>query len=129
MNVDEGSTASRDHSFTRVLGTVLRSGVLVSAAVVLFGGALYLVRQGSQSAAYGVFRGEPADLRAISTIIGDVVHGSGRGMIQLGVLLLIATPVARVAFSVVGFLRQRDWLYTVISTVVLILLAAALTSH
>jgi uncharacterized membrane protein len=50
-------------------------------------------------------------------------------MIQLGVLLLIATPVARVAFSVVGFLRQRDWLYTVISTVVLILLAAALTSH
>jgi uncharacterized membrane protein len=129
MNVDEGSTASSDHSFTRVLGTVLRSGVLVSAAVVLFGGALYLVRQGSQSAAYGVFRGEPADLRSISTIIGDVVHGSGRGMIQLGVLLLIATPVARVAFSVVGFLRQRDWLYTVISTVVLILLAAALTSH
>jgi uncharacterized membrane protein len=50
-------------------------------------------------------------------------------MIQLGVLLLIATPVARVAFSVVGFFRQRDWLYTVIATVVLILLAAALTSH
>jgi uncharacterized membrane protein len=55
--------------------------------------------------------------------------GSGRGMIQLGVLLLIATPVARVAFSVVGFIRERDWLCSAIATAVLILLMTALTSH
>jgi uncharacterized membrane protein len=143
MSVSDKSTARRDRStgvsdarfvrvavgFTRVLGIVLRTGVLVSAAVVVCGGALYLLRQGSQSAAYGVFRGEPAALRSVTAIIGDAVRGSGRGIIQLGVILLIATPVARVAFSVVGFMRERDWLYAAVATAVLILLAAALTSH
>jgi uncharacterized membrane protein len=129
MNVSDLSSKRREHSFARVLGIVLRVGVLVSAAVVVCGGALYLVRQGSQSAAYGAFQGEPADLRSVTAIVGDAVHGSGRGMIQLGVLLLIATPVARVAFSVAGFIRERDWLYTAIAAAVLILLVASLTSH
>jgi uncharacterized membrane protein len=120
---------SDDHSFARVLGIVLRVGVLVSAAVVLCGGTLYLFRQGSQLPAYGAFHGEPADLGSVTAIVGDAVHGSGRGMIQLGVLLLIATPVARVAFSVVGFIRERDWLCSAIATAVLILLMTALTSH
>jgi uncharacterized membrane protein len=76
MRVGDASPAQADHSFTRLLGIVLRAGVLMSAAVVLFGGALYLLRQGSQSAAYGVFRGEPADLRSVTAIIGDAVHCS-----------------------------------------------------
>jgi uncharacterized membrane protein len=129
VNKTHASTIRSGDSFTRVLGIVLRSGVLVSAGVVLCGGTLYLFRQGSSPAQYAAFRGEPADLRSMSMIVGDALHGNGRGVIQLGILLLIATPVARVAFSVVGFIRQRDWLYTAIATVVLILLAAALTSH
>jgi uncharacterized membrane protein len=47
-------------------------------------------------------------------------------LIQLGLLLLIATPVARVAVAIVGFALERDRLYTVISLIVLLILLASL---
>jgi uncharacterized membrane protein len=52
----------------------------------------------------------------------------GRGLIPLGLLLLIATPVARVAFSVVAFARQRDATYVAITFTVLALLLYSLFS-
>ena len=112
-----------DENFDTLLGKVLRAGVLLSAAVVSCGGVVYLLSQGHVAPEYGVFRGEPGDLRSVPGIIADAMSLNGRGVIQLGVLLLIATPIARVAFSVAGFLRQRDWLYVVITLVVLMLLA------
>ena len=45
-----------------------------------------------------------------------------KGIIQLGLVLLIATPVARVAFAAYSFGRQRDWLYLGIAGIVLSLL-------
>ena len=70
----------------------------------------------------------PSDLRSLSGIISDARSLSGRGLIQLGLLLLIATPVARVIFSVVGFFRQRDWMYVAITMMVLLLLGYSLMS-
>lgn len=120
--------AQTDAPFARVLGMVLRCGVIASATVVLWGGIEYLLRHGGVSANYAIFRGEPADLRSVGAIIGDASRGSARGVIQLGVLLLIATPVARVAFSVAGFVRRRDWLYAGVGGLVLMLLTYALIS-
>ncbi len=77
---------------------------------------------------YSAFRGEPGALRSIDGIVAEALHLSGRGLIQLGLLVLIATPIARVIFSVVGFIRQRDWLYTAITVVVLALLGYSLLS-
>ena len=51
-----------------------------------------------------------------------MLDGRGRALIQLGLLLLIATPVARVAFSVFAFERQRDWTYVGITLFVLAVL-------
>ena len=84
---------------------MLRAGVLVAATVVVCGGVVYLLRHGHASPEYRVFRGEPSDLRSISGIVSDARSLSGRGLIQLGLLLLIGTPIARVMFSVVGFLE------------------------
>jgi uncharacterized membrane protein len=52
----------------------------------------------------------------------------GRGLIQLGLLLLIATPVARVIFSVFAFARQRDATYVLITLIVLAVLVYSLFS-
>ena len=52
-----------------------------------------------------------------------------RCVIQLGLLLLIATPVARVAFSVFAFAKQRDWTFVVITLIVLGLLLYGLLRH
>jgi uncharacterized membrane protein len=47
-------------------------------------------------------------------------------VIMLGLLLLVATPVARVVFSVAGFLRERDFLYVVLTLIVLAVLLSSL---
>lgn len=115
-----------DDEFDRILGRVLRAGVILAAAVVLAGAAIYLVRHGHEQPMYHVFRGEPGDLRSIRGIVSDTLAARGRGIIQLGLLLLIATPIARVVFSVAGFVRQRDWMYVLVTSVVLALLLYSL---
>jgi hypothetical protein len=57
---------------------------------------------------YPVFQGEPSNLRSLAGIVRDAIDLDGRGLIPLGLLLLIATPVARSAFSVFGFAGERD---------------------
>jgi uncharacterized membrane protein len=111
-----------DQRIENVLGTLLRAGVLLSALVVSIGGAIYLVRHGHSPVDFRVFRGEPADLRDVRGIIGDTVALHGRGIIQLGLLLLIATPVARVAFSIFGFAQERDRMYVVFTVIVFAIL-------
>lgn len=115
-----------DAEFDVLLGHVLRAGVVLSAAVVLAGAAIYLARHAGEIPQYHAFRGEPGNLRTILGIVGEAKSTSGRGVIQFGLLLLIATPIARVVFSVVGFIRQRDWMYVAITAIVLTLLLYSL---
>ncbi len=102
-----------------IIGNLLRAGVLVSATLVLLGGTFYLARRGAEVHDYRIFQGEPADLRTPSGILRDALAFDARGIMQLGLLLLIATPVARVAFSAFAFARERDALYVVVSLIVL----------
>jgi uncharacterized membrane protein len=115
-----------DEQFDIVLGYVLRTGVWASALVVGVGGMVFLVRHGLEPPSYHVFRGEPDSLRSIRGILGEAASLSGRGLIQLGLLLLIATPIARVLFSVFGFARQGDGLYVCLTLTVLALLTYSL---
>jgi uncharacterized membrane protein len=121
-----GERSWTDRRMDVVIGNLLRAGVLISALVVMVGGVLYLARNGGSPTDYRVFRGEPSDLRSVGGILRDAVALNGRGIIQLGLLLLIATPVARVAFSVFGFAEERDRLYVVIASIVLLVLACSL---
>lgn len=123
MSGDRGWTDKRMEIF---IGNLLRTGVLLSALMVLFGAVIYLVRHGQSPADYRVFRGEPSDLRGVGGILRDAVALRGGGIIQLGLLLLIATPVARVAFSIFGFAEERDRLYVVVASIVLLILAYSL---
>jgi uncharacterized membrane protein len=109
-----------------ILGNLLRSGVMLAAAVVFSGAWLYLARHAHEPADYHVFRGEPADFRTISGVIQSVRNGHGRGLIQLGLLLLIATPIARVTISIVGFAIERDGMYVGFTVIVLAILLYSL---
>ena len=116
-----------DEQMEQIVGNLLRIGVVIAALVVLAGGVLYLIRFGGTLPNYAVFRGEPTDLRSVSGIIRDVLPLHSRGVIQLGLLLLIATPVARVAFSILAFALQRDRTYVVVTLIVLGVLIYSLT--
>jgi len=114
--------------FESVMGALLRAGVILAAAIVLSGGAMYLLKFDSVRPDYRVFRSEANDLRYMHGILGAAAAGHPRGLIQLGLLLLIATPVARVAFSVIAYVSERDWLYAAITLFVLGVLLYSLTS-
>ena len=123
----DGRPQISEQLLERMFGNLLRVGVLVAAAVVLLGGILYLARFSGRAPAYKIFQGEPADLRSVPGIVRDVLALSRRGMIQFGLLLLIATPVARVMFSVLAFAWQRDFTYVVVTLIVLAVLLYSLT--
>jgi uncharacterized membrane protein len=108
-----------DKQIETIIGLLLRVGVLIAAAVVLFGAVIFLWRHGASLADYRVFAGEPSSLREPDQILGGALHLQGRAVIQLGLLLLIATPVARVVFSAGAFLLERDYLYVAITLIVL----------
>jgi uncharacterized membrane protein len=92
----------------------------------LLGGILYLIQYGGEQADYKKFKGEPAVLTQLGAIVKDAWSFDGKAIIQFGLLLLLATPVARVAFSVFAFALRRDWLYVVITLVVLGILLLSL---
>ncbi len=116
-----------DLEMDNVIGVILRTGVIVSALIVLGGGILYLQRHGFSQPDYRVFHGEPFDLRTIPGIIRDALALQSRGIIQFGVLLLIATPVLRVTFTIIAFALQRDRVYLTVTSIVLAVLLFGLT--
>ncbi len=116
-----------DERLEGVVSTLLRTGVLVSALVVLAGGAGFLAQHGSQPADYRVFQPAPAAYRTVRGVLGGAASLDYLAIIQLGLLLLIATPVARVAFSLAVFAMERDRTYVALTLVVLVILVYSLT--
>ncbi len=102
-----------------IVGALLRTGVMLAASVVVFGAVIYLARHGHEVPNYTVFRGVAENLTSVSAIVRGALGMSGRAIIQLGLLLLIATPVARVLFSAIAFALERDYLYVFITMIVL----------
>jgi uncharacterized membrane protein len=108
-----------DERIDTLMGNLLRTGVVLAALVVAAGGVLYLVRNGNTPAAFHGRHGVPPSLRSVTGIASGARSLDSRSIIQLGLLLLIATPVARVAFALIGFALQRDRRYVIVSAIVL----------
>ena len=125
-NEQDNKPAWSDQKIEGAVGRLLQTGVLLSACVVFFGACVYLVRHGTSLADYHTFRGEPDDYRTLKGVITSVLTFHGRGIIQLGLLLLIATPIARVAFSIWGFAAERDKMYVSFTIAVLVILIYSL---
>ncbi len=120
--MQKARTRMTDERMERLISLLLRAGVIAASVIVLSGGILYLHHYGGGSPHYGTFAGEPSYLRAPGGILGSAARMDSRALIQLGLLLLILTPVARVVFSVVAFALQRDRLYVCVTLLVLAVL-------
>jgi uncharacterized membrane protein len=115
-----------DQRIELIIGKLLRAGVLLSAAIVVIGGGVYLARNGHSVADYRTFKGELSPLRTLAGIFQGARHLRGSAMIQFGLLVLIATPIARVVFSAIAFARERDYLYVCFTLAVLAILTYSL---
>ncbi|HMK39243.1 MAG TPA: DUF1634 domain-containing protein [Bacteroidota bacterium] len=109
-----------------MLGKLLRLGVLVAAAVVAAGGLLLIISRGNWTPDYAAFHDANSPLRSVGGILREAYALRPDGIVQTGILLLVATPVLRVVFSLFAFARQRDWLYVVLTLVVLAVLSVGL---
>ena len=121
-----GARRWTDQQVEITISVLLRIGATLAAAIVILGGILYLIHNGHDIPDDHIFRGEPANLRQVPGVFSEVLALHGRGIIQLGILLLILTPVARVAFSVFAFWQQRDRLYILVTLIVLVILTHGL---
>ncbi len=109
-----------DDRMDQIIGQLLRAGVILAAAVVLAGGIWYLATAGEKTPAYRPFHPQVTGLHALATLPHP------QALILLGLLILIATPVARVAFSLVAFAIEGDRLYVVFTLTVLAILLYSL---
>ena len=113
-----------------LIGRVLRTGVVISISIVFFGGIVYLYRHGHSVADYREFKGVPDFVKYNARLFREAFNLKGQAIIQLGIILLIATPVLRIIFSAIGFAFEKDYLYLGISILVLFIIAiSAIDGH
>lgn len=120
--------SSDDATMQRWLGRVLRAGVAVAAALVLVGLVLSFAESSRDQESLDEALGRRGSIHVVHP--GDVLGGLGDGepsaFIELGLLVLILTPTARVALTLLLFERQRDWTFVALSGVVLVVLVLGL---
>jgi|SRR5215469_9585297 len=117
-----------DYKLEQIIGNLLRAGVLLSAVVVFAGGVIYLLQHGAERTDYRTFHAEPSQLRSIGGTVAETVKLHSDGIMQLGLLLLILTPIARVVFSALGFAMEGDRMYVGITLLVLGVLVFSLVA-
>ena len=111
-----------DRRLELIIGTLLRVGVALAASVVLGGGIWYLAARGMTPVDYRHFHTMPRGFGSLGSLSGP------EAAIQIGLLILIATPVARVIFSLVGFALEHDRVYMAITLAVLVVLLYSIAS-
>jgi uncharacterized membrane protein len=84
-----------------MIGEVLRFGTIASSTLLAIGLAMTLAR----------YRSELARL-----------------LLEAGLIILIATPATRVVVSVIEYIRERDWLFVVLTLVVLAALGGSVVA-
>jgi uncharacterized membrane protein len=115
-----------DERVEALIANLLRTGVVIAALVVIGGAVPYLAAHPWAHVTYRAFQGEPDELKAVSGIVRNAFSGDPRGIMQLGLLLLIATPIARVVFSAGAFAVEGDRMYVGFTLFVLAVLLYSL---
>jgi uncharacterized membrane protein len=104
------------------ISRMLRAGISLAAFVVLVGWILYLWRAHGVEPDYRHFHGVPSPADRFAPVFDGIRHLDSRSIIRFGILLLIATPIMRVAFCLFSFAAQKDKIYVVVSGIVLAVL-------
>ncbi|MGD0298940.1 MAG: DUF1634 domain-containing protein [Bryobacteraceae bacterium] len=115
-----------DERLDRVVSVVLRAGVILAATLVLIGGITFLASYRKAMPDHRKFHAEPTEFASIRGVLHGALTLDPLFIIQLGLLILIATPVVRVITCAAGFALERDWTYAVVSLIVLAFLIASL---
>jgi uncharacterized membrane protein len=120
---DQKKTIHTKVDVSRIIGWILRGGVILSATIILIGFLLLLIQIGEQpgySMSIGAFP------HSLSQVWSGLMVLQSQAIIAAGLLLLIATPVITVTTALVAFAIERDFRFVVIAGVVLSILLASM---
>ena len=117
-----------EKDFQTIIGNLLRYGVWISLSVAFIGGIVYLMHHGSDIEDYSVFKENDRNIfEVISTVYQGVLQGNGEYLIYFGIILLFLTPVLRVIFSLFSFFLEKDYLYVVITLIVILIIITSIS--
>ncbi|SDE12295.1 DUF1634 domain-containing protein [Pedobacter soli] len=115
-----------DRDVEKIVGQLLRFGVITASLVVLLGGILFLTQNGNGPRPdYHIFKGEQDSFITFEGIFMGLFTFKPMAIIQFGVLLLIITPIMRIVFSLFAFMLEKDKLYVIITLIVLGIILAS----
>ncbi|KQM69371.1 hypothetical protein ASE74_05050 [Pedobacter sp. Leaf216] len=110
----------QDRDVEKIVGKLLRFGVITASIVVLAGGILFLIQYGTAARPdYHIFKGEENSYITFKGIFMGIFTLKPMAIIQFGVLLLIITPIMRIVFSLFAFVIEKDKMYVIITLIVL----------
>lgn len=120
--------AYNDKDFQVVVGNLLRYGVWISLSIAFIGGIIYLINHGNETVDYSVFiENDKNILQVVSSVLSSVTSLNGKAVILLGVIILFLTPALRVVLSLFSFLIEKDYLYTVITIIVMVIIGISIS--
>ena len=119
---------AKDKNLALVIGNVMRWGVIVSLSLTFLGGLLYILSHPHEIISYKEYIEKDYSVAEIlGKTFSGLLHFDGESLITFGILLLFATPVLRVLFSLIGFILEKDKLYILITLIVLAIIFISLS--
>ncbi len=116
-----------------LIGTTLRTGVIAASVTGIIGGVIFLAAHGGQPVSFRMFEGAASPYTSPWQMLHQALtwhsadHANqGLAITQLGILLLMLTPIIRVVFSIIAFAMERDLIYVAITSTVLAILLGSL---
>jgi len=116
-----------ERDFQQLIGNLLRYGVWISLSIAFLGGIVYLSNHGTETVNYAQFlENDRSIFQVVASVLEGVKIGQGESLIFLGIVMLFLTPVLRVVLSLFSFLLEKDYLYVVITLIVIAIIGMSI---
>lgn len=115
-------------NFNLIIGKFIITFVIIAAVVASLGGVLYLWQNGHETINYHLFQGEPKMYTSFSGILDAAFSFSAKGIIQLGILLLVLGQVGRVFLTLCLFVKEKDYFFSFSSLFIFVIMVVSLLS-
>jgi Predicted membrane protein len=111
-----------DVDLNRSVGNLLRLGVILSVTTSLIGFIKLFLEGFKMPKDYSFLNMGTSSEKVWGQFWNSLCKGEGMAIIQLGILLLIFTPLMRIIFALIGYLKEKDYTYVIISSIVLVIM-------
>lgn len=115
-----------DQQIKTGISMILSTGVRVSALITAVGALLYLAGAATAAVDYSKYSPNSTPYTDFQNILNGLKMGDSAAIIQLGIVVLLLTPLMRVIYCCFEFSKRQDWQYSIMTALVLAVLTYSL---